>query len=110
MLLDPTQARKGSADHARGIMVAIAGKITDCDYCVGYRRLDQAFDLAGRHRHQRLLLSMICRRASISLLRSASATLSSSQSTPAEVRSPSTLRTTSWSPASSKSDRTTSLA
>src|SRR6185437_15517561 len=58
----------------------------------------------------RFVASMIWRRASISLLRSASRTLSSSMSTPAEVRSPSTFRITSCSPASSKSERTTSFA
>src|SRR6478672_6526124 len=47
-----------------------------------------------------LLASMIWRRASICLFRSASRICSSSHSTPAEVRSPSTLRITSWSPAS----------
>ena len=81
------------------------------DLGIGDRLLDQPLDLGSRPWGiTRFVASMICRRASISLLRSASTTCSSSHSMPAAVRSPSTLRITSCSPASSKSDRTTSLA
>src|SRR3954447_6953517 len=108
MLLDAAEPGEALADHARGIMVAVAGEIADGHVGVRDGHLDECLDLARRHRHYRFVLSMIWRRASNSLLRSASASVSSSHSTPAPVRSPSTLRITSWSPASSKSERTTS--
>src|SRR3954471_9585331 len=110
MLLDPAQAFEAAAKDPRRIMIAVAGEIADRHLGARDRRLDQPLDLDCRHGHQLLLASMIWRRASISLLRSASATLSSSISMPAAVRSPSTLRITSCSPASSKSERITSLA
>src|SRR3954471_4077007 len=110
MLLDAAHSGEAAAYHARGIMVPVAGEVADGDLGIRDRRLDQFFDVAGRHRHQRFEASMICRRASTSLWRSASRIWSSSHSTPAAVRSPSTLRITSCSPASSKSERTTSLA
>src|SRR4029078_8048346 len=110
MLLDAAHSGEAAADHPRGIMVAIAGEITDRNLGIGEPSLYQLLYLACRPRHQRFVASIICRRASISLLRRASPIFSSSQSTPAAVRSPSTLRITSRSPASSKSERTTSLA
>src|SRR5207253_4549053 len=110
VLLNAAQSREAAADNAGGIMVAIAGEVADRHFGIRDDRLDQPLDLACRHGHYWLLASMICRRASISLLRSASRTFSSSLSTPAAVRSPSTLRITSCSPASSKSERTTSFA
>src|SRR2546423_4842395 len=95
VLLDPAHSGKAPAHHARRIMVAVAGEVADRHLGLRNGRLDQPLDLAPGHGHQMLLASMIWRRASISLLRRASRTLSSSQSTPADVRSPSTLRITS---------------
>src|SRR5690348_417874 len=114
MLPDPAQPLEAVAHDARGIMIAIASEVADCHLGVRNGCLDQPFDLARGHCHlslpYRFEASMICRRASISLFLRASATFSSSQSTPAEVRSPSTLQITSCSPEFSKSERTTSLA
>src|SRR3954452_3451268 len=110
MLLDAAKTGERPADHARGIMIAVAGQVAYCHLRIRYGRFDQPLDFCCRHCHYRFVASMIWRRASISLFRSASRTWSSSQSTPAAMRSPITLRTTSCSPASSKSDRTTSLA
>src|ERR1041385_3262988 len=110
MLPDPAHPFKAAADNTCGIMVAVSGKIANDHFGVRNGCLDQPFDLGCSHRHQIFVASMIWRRASISLLRIASMTIDSSQSSPAAVRSPSTLRITSCSPASSKSERTTSLA
>src|SRR5438309_3039265 len=110
MLLDAAHSLEAAASDTRGIMVTVAGEIADGHFGVRDRRLDQPLDLACCHRHQRFVLSMIWRRASTSLLRMASRTVSSSMSTPAAVRSPITFRITSCSPASSKSERTTSFA
>src|SRR5205085_10029106 len=95
VLLDAGHSCKAAADHARSIMVAVAGQIADRHFGVRQARLDQSLDLGRGHRHQLLLASMIWRRASISLLRSASRTCSSSISTLAAVKSPRTLRITS---------------
>src|SRR6185437_10177570 len=84
MLADSAHSFEAPRDHTSGIMVAVAREIADRHLGVRNRRLNQPLDLLSGHGHQRLVLSMICRRASISLLRSASRTLSSSQSTPAE--------------------------
>src|SRR4029079_7600305 len=74
MLLDPAHPGKGIAHDSGSIMIAIAGEIPHGDLGTRKRGLDQRFDVAGRHRHYRLVLSIIWRRASISLFRSASAT------------------------------------
>src|SRR5947209_6413441 len=110
VLPDAAHSFKAAADYTRRIMVLVAGKIADRHLGVGNRRLDQLLNLGCGHWHYWFEASMICRRASISLLRSAPRTCSSSLSTPAAVRSPSTLRITSCSPASSKSEWMTSLA
>src|SRR6185437_4513133 len=41
VLPDPAHSFKAAADHARGIMIAVAGKIADRHLGVGDRRLDQ---------------------------------------------------------------------
>src|SRR5690348_6935367 len=59
VLLDAAHPGEAAADDARGIMVAVAGEVADSDFRIRDRRLDQPLDLAGGHRHQRLVLSMI---------------------------------------------------
>src|SRR5437868_13545108 len=71
MLLDAAEPGEALADDARGVMVAIPREVADGHVGIRNRRLDQPLDLGCGHRHQRLVLSMIWRRASISLLRSA---------------------------------------
>ena len=56
VLPDPAQPGEAPADHPRGVMIAVARKVADRDVGVGDRGLDQRFDLARRHRHQRLVL------------------------------------------------------
>src|SRR3569833_527310 len=51
MLADPAEAGEAAADHARRIMVAVAGKVADRDLGAGNGGLDQRFDLACGHRH-----------------------------------------------------------
>ena len=51
VLLDPGFAAERAGDDLRGIVIAIAGKITDRHLGVGYSRLDQRLDIAGVHRH-----------------------------------------------------------
>src|SRR6185369_17031647 len=85
MLLDAAHSFKAAADDARSIMISIPCQIADDHLGIRDGRLDEPFDLAGGHRHQRFDASMICRLASISLLRIASSTCSSSQSMPAAV-------------------------
>src|SRR3954470_2955387 len=112
VLADPRQAAEALGDDAGGIMVAVAGQVGDLDPRVGNGGADQLLDVGRGHRHRgyQLPACMSWRRASTVLWASASRILASSHSTPAAVRSPSTLRITSSSPASSKSARMTSLA
>src|SRR5690348_14519249 len=51
VLADPAHSFKASADDARRIMVAVAGKVADRHLGVGDRRLDQPLDLARGHGH-----------------------------------------------------------
>src|SRR5690348_18440704 len=46
VLPDAAHSREAAADHARRIMVAVAGEIADRHVGVGNTRLDQPFDLA----------------------------------------------------------------
>src|SRR6478735_10282161 len=67
VLANAAHSFKAAADHASRIMVAVAGKVADRHFGVGYRRLDQRLDIVRGHRHQMFEASMIWRRASISL-------------------------------------------
>ena len=51
VLFDPAHPFEAAAHHPRRIMIAVTGKIADCDVGIGDRRFDQRFDLFGGHRH-----------------------------------------------------------
>src|SRR6185295_8400258 len=51
MLPDAAQPGEAVADDARGIMVAVPGKVADGHLGVGDGRLDECLDLACSHRH-----------------------------------------------------------
>src|ERR1700761_5985992 len=84
MLADARQATKTLADHARRIMIAVAGEIGDLDGRVGDARADQRRDLVRRHRHD-YNDPINWRRASISLASSVARICASSISTLAET-------------------------
>src|SRR3546814_17439894 len=112
MLLDPRQALEGGTDDAGGIMIAIPGQIGDFHPRVRYSLPDQSFNIVCRHRHEQMsyFVSITWRLASTDFSSSARRMACSLISTPAAVRSPSRFRTTSASPASSKSACTTASA
>src|SRR5215213_11431040 len=60
VLLDAAQPFEAAAHHAGRIMVPVAGEIADRHFGIGNGCLDEALDLARRHWHQMLVLSMIC--------------------------------------------------
>src|SRR5687767_5292814 len=69
MLLDTGLAPEDCRSDGRGVVIAVAGKISDLDLRVRDRGLDQVLDLAGVHGHPDRLLkraSRPCRRAAIS--------------------------------------------
>src|ERR1700724_1512539 len=58
VLLDARLPAKARRDHGRSIVIPITGEVADRHIGIGNARLDQAFDLAGVHRHAGLLVSV----------------------------------------------------
>src|SRR5207253_6549263 len=51
VLLNSRFAAKALRQHGGGIVVAVAGKVPDCDLGIGNTGLDQRFDIIGIHWH-----------------------------------------------------------
>jgi hypothetical protein len=51
MLFDAGHASEARTRHARGVMIAVSGKIIDHHIRVRQSRADHRFDICGKHRH-----------------------------------------------------------